>query len=403
MHLAHKIELKLNNKQVSYFKKACGISRFVWNWAIEEWNKTYKQGGKPNALELKKKFNAIKKERYPYVLEVTKYAAQQPFIQLQEAYNRFFKGTSSHPKFKSRKRSKDSFYIGGEQLKVNDNKVYIPKLGYVKMTESLRFTGKISSAAVSRTADRWHISFTIELTENPCRPCESQAGTGVDLGIEKLAVLSDGTVFENPKTLRRYLKRLRKLQRQLARAMKDSNNRQKKKIKLAKVHRKIHNIRLDSIHKATAYLTKNYKDIVIEDLNVKGMLKNHHIALSISDVSMYEFRRQLEYKSKLRGNNIIIADRWYPSSKMCSNCGYTNSSLKLSDRIYRCPQCGIVINRDLNASINLLNYGRASSARTYTPVERGSVDERGNEEFRLRSTLSLKQEPSSKPNLSRFA
>ncbi len=385
MQLAHKIELKPNDKQKSYFEKACYISRFVWNWALEEWEKEYNQGKKPNAFMLKKKFNAVKREKYPFVLDATKYASQQPFIQLQKAFNSFFKGISNYPQFKSRKHSVSIFYIGGDKVKVKGKKVWISKLGYVNMREEVRFKGKILSTTISKRADKWYISFVIEVDKSPYQSCESQAMVGVDLGIEKFATLSDGTYFENIKVIEKYEKRLRNLQRALSRKQHPikkgdktpvSHNFIKQKKRVAKLHKKIDDTRTDYIHKVTTYITEHYKSIVMEDLNVKGMMRNHHIAKAIVSTGMYEFRRQLEYKSKLRNNNLIVADRWYPSSKTCSNCGYINPDLKLSNRVYRCPQCGLEIDRDLNAAINLMNYGRVSSTRTHTPVKRGNVDDR---------------------------
>ncbi len=221
---------------------------------------------------------------------------------------------------------------------------------------------------------KWYISFAVEVKENPYRPCESQASVGVDLGVEKLAVLSDETIFENPRALKKYEKQLTKLQRQLSKKQHPrykndktsfSNNYLKHSLKVSKLHKKIQDARLDYLHKLTTYLTQNYKEIAIENLNVSGMFKNHHLAKAVSDVGMHEFKRQLEYKSQLRKNNLIIVDKWFPSSKTCSNCGYVNNNLKLSDRVFKCPQCNFSIDRDLNASINLLNYSRASSAQTY--------------------------------------
>jgi len=385
VQLTHKIMLEPNNKQTTYFKKACGVSRFVWNWALSEWEKEYKQGNKPNALELKKRFNSIKREQYPFVLEVTKYASQQPFIYLQRAFKEFFKGNRKRPRFKSKKKDKPSFYIGGDQIKVENKRVWIPRLGWVRMRENIRFDGKILNAVITKKIDKWFISFAVEVANNPYPLCESQAEVGVDLGIEKFATLSDGRYFGNIRMLKKYEKRLKRLQRRLSKrqhprkkgdATLFSKNYEKLSEKVAKLHQRISDARIDYLHKITTYLTKHYKSIVIEDLNVSGMLKNHHIAKAISDIGVYEFKRQLEYKSQIRGNNILIADRWFPSSKTCSRCGYVNHDLKLKDRMFKCPECGLVIDRDLNASINLLNYGRVSSTRTYTPVERGSVDDR---------------------------
>ena len=399
MQLAHKIEVKPNDKQETYFKKACGVSRFVWNWALEHWETEYKQGSKPNALKLKKIFNSIKREKYPFVMKVTKYASQQPFIYLQDAFNRYFKGLCEKPKFKKKKSYRNSFYIGGDHIKVDGAKVRIPKLGWVRMKEELRFTGKILSATVSRKADRWYISFVVEVEKSPYSSCENQARVGVDLGINKLAVLSDGKVFENPHVLKRQEKWLTRLQRQLSRKQHPrhrgdttpfSNNYLKHALKIESLYRKIENTRKDYLHKLTTFLTKNYKEIVIEDLNVAGMIKNHYLAKAISDLGWYEFKRQLTYKSKLRGNNLIVVDRWYPSSKTCSNCGYVNHDLKLSDRVFGCPECGLVIDRDLNAAINLLNYGRVSSTRIHACGE-GNSGASSQEDV---SRPSLKQESS---------
>lgn len=382
MQLAHKIKLNPNNKQITYFKKACGISRLTWNWALAEWNKEYINGEKPSRFSLNKKFNSIKKEQFPFMYEVTKCASAYPFIQLQNAYNRFFKHTSNKPHFKSKKKSKDSFYISNDLIKIKDKKVRIPKLGWVNMRENIRFDGRLLSATISREVNKWFISFSFELNAIPYQLCENQANVGVDLGIEKLATLSDGKYFENLKLIKKYSKKMRRMQRQLSRKQhstkkgditKQSNNYKKQAIKVAKLHQRIRNTRNDYLNKITTYITSNYKNIVIENLNVKGMIKNHHLAKSINDVSWGEFKRQLEYKSILRNNNLIIADRWFPSSKTCSNCGYINKKLRLSNRTFICPKCGNRIDRDLNASINLVKLVPQDLGE-FTPVEICNVD-----------------------------
>ncbi len=195
--LAHKIRLRPNREQETYFLRACGISRFTWNWALAAWRKGYERGEKPNALELKKQFNAIKAEAFPWTYEVTKYASQQPFIHLQSAFQRFFRKQSQYPRFKKRGHD-DSFYVGGDHLKVKGKRIRIPKLGWVRIRESLRFSGTIHSATVSRAADHWYVSLSVELSEAP-KSCESQEGIGVDLGINQLATLSNGETFEGPK------------------------------------------------------------------------------------------------------------------------------------------------------------------------------------------------------------
>jgi putative transposase len=349
--LAHQIRLRPNREQETYFKKACGISRFTWNWALAAWKQGYENGEKPNALELKKRFNAIKGEVFPWTYEVTKYASQQPFIHLQSAFQRFFQKQSRYPRFKKR-GIHDSFYVGGDQVEVQGKRVRFPKLGWVRMRESLRFSGKIHSATVSRKADHWYVSLSVELSEM-LKPCESQEGVGVDLGINRLATLSNGETFEGPKPLKNKLKKLRRRSRQLSRKKQGSKNRQKARLKLARLHLRIRNIRLDALHKLTSYLTTSFDLTVIEDLNVRGMVRNRRLSRAIHDMGFHEFRRQLGYKSTLRGCPYVAVDRWLPSSKMFGRCNVVQEDLSLGERTFRCEACGLVIDRDINAAHNI--------------------------------------------------
>jgi len=353
IHLAHKICLDPTYKQEQYFRQGCGIARFTWNWALKEWKSQYDAGLKQGAFDLKKQFNVIKRSEYPWMYHVTKYANQQPFIQLQTAFKRFFQGISRYPRFKKRGHH-DSFYIGSDHIELDGNRIRLPKLGWVRMRESLRFSGKVNSATISRVANRWFVSLSVELDQAP-KSCDSQACVGVDLGIKTLATLSNGESFEAPKPLNKFLKKLKRMQRSFSRRKKDSNNRQKLRQKMAKVHARIANVRRDSLHKLTSYLTDHFGGIVIEDLKVSNMLKNHKLSCAIADMGWYTFRQQLEYKSQYKGNYLLIADRWFPSSKTCSNCGQKKDGLKLSERVYRCEACGQSLDRDLNAAINLKN------------------------------------------------
>lgn len=352
MQIAHKIELKPNNKQKTYLAKACGTSRFVWNWALAEWEKQFLEGKQPTGMGLKKEFNAIKKIEFPWTKEVTKYAAQQPFLDLQDAYKRFWKKLSRKPKFKKKGKCKDSFYVGGDQIKIKGKKIWIPNLGLVKMSENLRFEGKVNSGVFSRTADRWFVSIQVDTAEEFSK-CETNNSVGVDLGINKMATLSNKIAFESPKPLKKNLRKLARFQRKLKKKKFGSFNYKKQKIKVAKVHSRVASIRKETLGKVTTYLTKNYLEIGIEDLNVKGMVKNHKLARAISDIGFGEFRRQLEYKAKMRGNFVKIHDRFFPSSKTCSSCKKIKESLTLKDRIFFCDRCGLEIDRDLNSAINL--------------------------------------------------
>jgi putative transposase len=327
----------------------------AYNYGLSEYKNQLNSGEKPSVLEIKKKFNQDKKVLYPWMSETNKDANQQPFANLQSAFSRFFKKQGNFPVFK-KKGTKDSFYISNDKFGIDDKKFWIPKLGWVKGAESLRFAGKIMSAVVRRKASYWFVVISVEAEIEPTA-CENQAVVGVDLGIKTLATLSDGKTIDSAHSLRRRIDKLGLLQRWLSRKVKGSSNRSKAIRRVSKVHYEVACLRKDVLDKLTTYLCKNYQTICIEDLNVSGMLKNRCLALSIADMGFGEFRRQLDYKSKLYGNTIIVADRWFASSKTCSVCGNVKKELLLSERIYVCEKCGMVIDRDINAAINLKNYG----------------------------------------------
>jgi putative transposase len=355
--LSHKIQIKNPTiKQEQYFRQACGISRFAYNWGLEEWKKQYEAGLKPTALAVKKAFNAIKPIEFPWVFNVTKCAPEQAFNDLGAAFKRFFKHLGKYPKFK-KKGIHDSFYLSNDQFKIDGYKIRIPKLGWVKLTENLRFSGKILSATVSRVAELWFVSLNVQMESTPSIIKNQDDTVGVDLGIKNLATLSNGDVISGSKPLRKLARKLARMQRHLAKCVKGSKRYNKYKIKLARLHYRIRCIRQDSLHKLTNRLCRGYKVICIEDLNISGMMKNHKLAKAISDMGFYQFKHQLEYKSKLFGNWISIIDRWFPSSKKCSNCGNIKTELKLSQRDYICDNCGINLDRDFNAALNIKAEG----------------------------------------------
>jgi putative transposase len=228
------------------------------------------------------------------------------------------------------------------------------------MREEVRFAGRILSVTISRQADGWYASFAIEVVYEPDSRSDDTVA-GVDLGITALATLSDGSKVPAPKPLRRYLQKLKRLSRSFSRKQRGSRNRAKAKTKLARLHRQIANIRADVLHKLTTSLT-SYRAIVIEDLNVTGMLANGNLSRAIADVGFFEFRRQLQYKAAMAGSRVLVADRWFPSSKLCSGCGAKNDALKLSDRIWTCASCGTSHDRDVNAARNLARYAESSPA-----------------------------------------
>lgn len=362
MIISHKIRLNPNNQQATYFAKAAGTARFAYNWALAEWQIQYAAWKDDNALpkpsqfSLRKQLNAVKSEQFPWMLEVTKNAPQMAIIQLGEAYKNFFAGRAKYPQFKKKGKSRDSFTLTNDQFAINACRIRIPKLGSVRMRETLRFSGKILSATISRTADRWFASITVDTDSNHLPPAENQGVVGVDLGVSALATLSTGEVVAGAKPHKALLSRLQRLSRSLSRKVKCSANRAKAKRKLAKLHARIANIRKDTLHQLTTDLTRRFHTIGIEDLNVGGMVKNRHLSRAISDIGFFEFRRQLEYKADMRGAVVVVANRFFASSKTCSACGNKMEKLPLSVRQWDCPTCGANHDRDVNAAINLANY-----------------------------------------------
>ena len=362
---SHKIALDPTPDQEALFRKAAGVARFTWNWALAEWNRLHKAGEKPTGLDLKKRFNAVKGELFPWVYESPRDANAQPFAHLDKAFTNFFRRLKDpsckkkgKPKFKKKGKCRDAFYVANDKFRVDGKTIRLPKIGTVRMREALRFEGRIVCATVSRTAQRWFVSVSVEV-DLPVVRCESQARTiGVDLGVKRLATLSDGTTIDGPKPLRKMLKRLRRLNRSLSRKAKGSCNRGKARQRLERCHARVANIRSDCLHKLTTGLVSRHDCIVIEDLHVKGMARNRKLARAILDMGLGEFRRQLAYKSETSPCEVVVADRWFPSSRLCRMCDVKNDGLTLKDRVFRCDACGHEEDRDLNASRNLERYPR---------------------------------------------
>lgn len=353
MLLSIKTKLKLNDVQKVIMAKHAGIARFTYNWGLATWQSLYNDGFKPNKFLLKKFFNNEVKTQLEWIKEkgICQKITQYAFEQLGDAYSRFFKGLGKYPKFK-KKGVNDSFTVdnSGKPIPVGGVRVKLPAVGWVKTYEGLPHT-TTPKLTISRIADDWYIAFAYEV-ETESTP-KSVDVVGVDLGIKELATLSTGVTFPNPKAYRKNIQKLKRLSKAHSRKKKGSSNRHKSKIKLAKHHNRVSNIRKDSLHKVTNYLCKNHAVIVVEDLNVRGMMSNHKLAQSIADCGFHEFKRQLDYKCKKYVSLLVVADRWFPSSKICSSCGTKKETLLLSERVYSCGHCGHVIDRDLNAAINL--------------------------------------------------
>lgn len=367
MIIGHRIRLDPNNRQATYFARAAGTARFAYNWALAEWQTQYAAWKadnslpKPSQMSLRRQLNAIKREQFPWMLEVTKNAPQMAIIQLGSAFNNFFAGRAEYPRFKKKGKSRDSFSLTNDQFGLDGCRIRIPNLGRVRMREPLRFSGKILSATISRTAGQWFASITVDTGRSHLPPAENQGVAGVDLGVSALATLSTGEKVAGAKPHKALLSRLKRLSRSLSRKAEGSANRHKAKQKLAKLHARIANLRQDSLHQLTTRLTRRFHAIGIEDLNVSGMVKNRHLSRAISDMGFFEFRRQLEYKAAMRGGLVVVADRWFASSKTCSQCGHKVEYLPLATRQWACPACGAAHDRDLNAARNLASYAVSST------------------------------------------
>lgn len=357
MLLGFKTELKLNNSERTALAKHAGVARHAWNWGLDLTKQILDHNRDnpedkikfPTAIDLHKWLTTLVKPECPWYYEVSKCAPQYALRQLSDAWKQAFKKVRKPPRFKKKGRA-DSFTVDGS-LSVDHFRVKVPVIGWLKTFERLPTGYQPKSFTISRTADRWFISWKIEV--EPTNEPKTHAVVGVDLGVKALATLSTGEVFEGAKSYRKYEKKLSRLQWLNRHKEYNSANWKKTQIKIARLHRKIANIRKDTLHKLTTYLAKNHSRIGIEDLNVSGMLANHKLAKAIADMGFYEFRRQLEYKCQLYGATLIVVDRWYPSTKTCSRCHTKKDSMPLSERVFRCENCGLEIERDFNASINL--------------------------------------------------
>jgi len=376
MNRAHRIRLNPTAEQAAYFWRCAGVARFTWNWALGEYNAALARGEKPSLTALKLEFNRRRSEdRFaPWVGEVQSYAYQYAFQDLQTAISRYHERRQADklkppagwkprkdgkpfgwPRFKARDNTTPAFGLANNGgIRCTGHQAQIQRCpGPVNMAEELRFDGRILSGRVTYIAGHWYLAVAIELPDPQPEPLPGRVG--VDLGIKSLAVTSDGVIYENPKHLRGSQRKLAHLQREFSRRQKGSHNWAKTKAKITRLHARIGNQRREVLHEMTTDLVRTYGTVVVEDLNVSGMLQNHHLAQAVSDASFGEIRRQLEYKASAFGSKVVIADRWYPSSKTCNDCGQI-VELTLAERTWTCPRCGVIHDRDLNAARNLRDY-----------------------------------------------
>lgn len=368
-----KIRLSPTKEQEELMFQSVGIARFAYNWGLSKWEEMYKEGIKPSKAKIRKEFNnSIRKnDDFKWLYNVSGQITAQAFADLEDAYKNFFDGLAQRPKFKNKKKSKKSFYVRYDAIKFSNNRVNIEKIGKVKYSSNYKIPklDKYTNPRCHFDGKYWYLTFGFEHGESQASLNEDLS-IGIDLGISHLAIVNH---LDNPikninksKEVRRLKKKLKRLQRQVSRKYEmnkkgskfvKTNNIIKLERQIKLVHRRLNNIRNNHIHQATSKIIKlNPYRVVMEDLNVSGMMKNKHLAEKIAEQKFYEFKRQMKYKCQFNKIEFFEADRWYPSSKACSCCKNIKKDLKLSDRTYNCNVCGLVIDRDKNASINLGNY-----------------------------------------------
>lgn len=366
---AIKIRILPTQEQLEQLWKSVGTARYIYNWTLDRQNKNYKNGNKflKDGI-LRKELTQLKKsEEFKWLFEVSNNVAKQAVKDACDAYVKFFKQKSSFPKFKTRKKSKPSFYNDNVKLQVKKNAILIEKIGWVKTVEQIPIT-KYYNPRISFDGKFWYISIGIEKEQQ--KQELTKESIGIDVGIKDLAICSNKMKFKNinkSKKVKKIKKKLKRLQKRVSRKyyknkkgeyqyLKTNNIiKLEKKIKL--VYRKLNNIRNNHQHQTTSEIvkTKPFR-VVMETLNIKGMMKNRHLSKAIQEQSLYEFKTKMKYKCEFYGIKFVETDKWFPSSKLCSECGNKKKTLKLSERIYICEECGCIIDRDYNASINLSRY-----------------------------------------------
>ena len=358
---AYKYRLNPNEEQRIFFEKSFGCARYVYNWGLNLRNEAYqKDEVRLTFVDLCKSLTMLKKcEDSSWLYEVANQSLQQSLRNMDSAFTRFFREKKGFPKFKSKKGKQSFQYVKQVEINFANHKVKLPKIGWVNFYKNREFIGKIGTVTISKsTTGKYYMSIIVDDgIDLPAKaPINHETSVGIDVGIKDFAVLSNGQVFENPRYLEKAEKRLKVLQKRYSKKQKGSKRQERARLQLAKAHEKVKNCRLDYIHKVTSKIIRENQTVIIEDLNIEGMMKNHNLAKHIGSASWYEFFRQLQYKAEWNGVNLIRIGRFEPSSKMCL-CGTINKDLKLSQREWDCPNCGRHNDRDLLAAINIKRFG----------------------------------------------
>ncbi|MHA1944712.1 MAG: RNA-guided endonuclease InsQ/TnpB family protein [Candidatus Hodarchaeales archaeon] len=369
----YRYEVSVNNKERTLLAKYAGISRFAWNWGLANRKKRFQSQTGNNrytdAMKQHKKLNLLKKTKFPWMYEVSKCVPQEALRDLDRGYQHFFTNYQQRkrkqttlsiglPKFKKKGKCKDSFRLTGTiRLFQVVKRIQLPRLGKLRLKEKPNIppSARIMSATVSRIADRWYVALTVEEEQPVCKQNDGPI-VALDKGLSVFAALSTGIPIVRPKFLLRQARKQRRLSKAHSRKQKGSNNKRKSVLRLARFYRRIANQRHNFLHQTSTYLAKNHSVIVTEDLHFKGLMQNKKLSKYWADLSHGIFQRFLAYKAPLYGSLLIEIDRWFPSSKLCSNCLYYHRNLLLADRVFHCPLCRLVLNRDQNAALNIANY-----------------------------------------------
>ncbi len=368
---AYKYRIYPTKEQIELIEKHFGSARFLYNYFLDYRQKEYAKGNKIGYMQTQSELAKMKKlEYYKWLNECGSQSLQMALRALNNGFTKFFKKQGSYPKFKSKKHTHQSFTVP-QNIKVANNRIYLPKFTKdgikVKLHRELPKEAILKQATISRVNNQYFISILIEDTQEAPNKVKAKSAIGIDMGLENFIITSDGLKYLNKRYFVKSQKKLKKLQKRLSKKRKGSNNREKAKLKVQRVHTKISNQRRDYLQKISNEITNHYDIICLESLNVKGMVRNRKLAKSIADVAWGEFIRQLEYKSLWRGKTVVKIDKWFPSSQLCSLCGANTGKKTLNIRKFDCPNCGVKnIDRDINASINIRNYGLGQLDNRYT-------------------------------------
>jgi len=369
MYKAYKYRIKPTKAQELKLNQFFGCSRFIYNWGLNRKSEVYSNEDKNlSVFDLMREVTQLKKdENFTWLKDSNAQILQISLRNLDNAYTSFFKKKSGFPKFKKKSNSQSFQYPQG--VKVNENKVFLPKIGWVKFFNSRDFTGDIKTVTVSKNpSGEYYVSILVDNNQElPAKkPIQKSTAVGLDFGIKDLVITSDGEVFENQKHFHKMKAKLKVAQRSLARKQKGSKSRERQRLKVAKLYQKVTNQRMDYLHKISTYLVNTYDTICTEDLSVESMLKEKRLSSLISDASWSTLRQILDYKCSWYGKNLQVIRRFEPSSKRCNSCGNIKQSLLLSERVYHCEKCKASMDRDLNAALNIKDYGLGHNLCTLT-------------------------------------